>query len=508
MTTSEEYGFTQPQHLIDSLPPHSPEAEQGVLACVFHSSLESLEHCAALNVQPDAFFDLRNRMIYQAMVRLCMAAKPVDMITLVANLQAHHELESSGGKGYLTELPDKTPSATHLGYYLEILLEKFVARQAIALCVETTSKAMEKTTDQWLADFRDKVIQLRIGSRLEARPIGQLIRPPENDPTELIKHRFLCERGSLLINGPTGMGKSSMAMQSAALWSNGLPFFGMEPVRPLSALFIQAENDDGDLAEMRDGIATGLKFHVEQRTNFFNRVLVQTSNGTTGRKFCNEVIQPLLIAHKPNLIYIDPANSFMGGDNKEQRDVSAFLRAWLNPLLFAHNCACVMVHHTNKPASGKEKPNWRNGEWAYAGSGSAEWANWARAVLSLQDTGTHGIYRLHAAKRGVRLNWRESGDPETPIYEKLIGHSKEPGLIYWRDAEEGEIKEGRPKSYDENELLGLLDKESLQTEAWFNLAQSETGISRRSFYRAIKAMEADNLAHKFNLKWERHINPN
>lgn len=492
--------------------PHSHQAEQGVLACIFHSSLESLEHCAALNVQPEAFYDLRNRVIYQGMVRLCMAAKPVDVISLVSNLESHHELDLAGGHSYLTVLPDKTPSAQNVGHYIEILLEKFVARQTIALCAETTSKAFQKTTDQWLSDFRDKVIQLRIGTRLEARPIGQLIRPPENDPTELIRHRFLCERGSLLINGPTGMGKSSFAMQSAALWSNGLPFFGMEPVRPLTCLFIQAENDDGDMAEMRDGIATGLKFHVEQRTNFFNRVMVQTSNGTTGRRFCNEVVQPLLISHRPNLLYIDPANSFMGGDNKEQRDVGAFLRTWLNPLLFAHNCGCVMVHHTNKPSTGKEKPNWKNGEWAYAGSGSAEWANWARAVLSVQDTGTHGVYRLHAGKRGVRLHWRNESEPDIPAYDKLIGHSKEPGLIYWRDAEENEVDSesgGRPKSYDQEELLDLLGDTGLTSGEWEREANKICAVKSRSFQRALADFQRESLVlkSKIDRKWKRIIKP-
>jgi hypothetical protein len=300
-------------------------------------------------------------------------------------------------------------------------------------------------------------------------------------------------------------------MQGSALWSNALPFFGITPTRSLKILFIQAENDDGDMAEMRDGICAGLRFDTQQRANFFNRVLIQTSNGTVGRKFCHEIVGPLLTKHKPDILTIDPANSFMGGDNKEQRDVGAFLRTWLNPLLFAHNCACIMVHHTNKPASGKEKPNWRNGEWAYAGSGSAEWANWARGVLSIQDTGTHGIYRLHAAKRGVRLHWRNDQDPETPIYEKLIGHSKEPGLIYWRDADESEVvnEGGRPKSYDQDELLDLLGDSGLSTSEWKNLAKEACAISPRTFERACRDLQASDLILKSKLdrKWKRIIKP-
>jgi hypothetical protein len=73
-----------------------------------------------------------------------------------------------------------------------------------------------------------------------------------NDPDELLRFRFLCRRGLLLLCGPTGIGKSSFAMQCMILWALGLPAFGIAPVRPLKSLLIQAENDEGDLAEMRE----------------------------------------------------------------------------------------------------------------------------------------------------------------------------------------------------------------------------------------------------------------
>jgi hypothetical protein len=38
-------------------------------------------------------------------------------------------------------------------------------------------------------------------------------------------------------------------MQAVINWSLGKDFFGIEPVKPLKFLVIQAENDKGDLAE-------------------------------------------------------------------------------------------------------------------------------------------------------------------------------------------------------------------------------------------------------------------
>ena len=278
-----------------------------------------------------------------------------------------------------------------------------------------------------------------------AVPIGDYKEPGKDDPTELLKHRYLCERGSLLINGPAGMGKSSLLVQAAACWSNFLPIFGIQPRKPLKTVIIQAENDDGDIAQMRDGICTGLKFNREQRQIFFENVLVYPSWGLTGRAFCMEVVRPLLDLHDPNLFGIDPALSFIGGDVKEQKVVGQFLREWLNPIIFEYTCGCAMMHHTNKPLVGKEKASWRNGEMSYTGSGSAEWANWPRAVLALQSTGTCGFYNLHASKRGSRLGWTDQDDQL--IYQKQIAWSKDKNTIYWREPDPGELPTEEPDEY-------------------------------------------------------------
>jgi RecA-family ATPase len=93
---------------------------------------------------------------------------------------------------------------------------------------------------------------------LPGKRLSELVRPDEHDPSELLKHRFLCRGGGMLLVGPTGIGKSSYSMQEMILWALGREAFGMVPARPLKSLLVQAENDDGDLAEMRDGVVLGL----------------------------------------------------------------------------------------------------------------------------------------------------------------------------------------------------------------------------------------------------------
>jgi hypothetical protein len=267
--------------------------------------------------------------------------------------------------------------------------------------------------------------------------IGELETPPKDDPNELIRHRYLCRGSGMLVVGPTGVGKSTFTLQAALCWAVGREHFGLVPARPLRSLIIQSENDHGDLAEMRDGIYAGLNFTERERREANERVLVAREDCRTAAEFCDEVIAPLLEEHQIDILWIDPALAYIGGEANSQKDVGGFLRNHLNPLVHKHNCAVIVVHHTNKPPSGSEKPDWSGSDFAYLGSGSAEWSNWPRAILAMRSLGSHDIYELRAGKRGGRLRWQDEQGER--IYSKLIAHAKQDGFC-WREATRAELE--------------------------------------------------------------------
>ncbi len=336
-----------------------------------------------------------------------------------------------------------------------------------------------------------------------ARKLSELECPKSADQTELLKNRFLCRGGGLLLCGPTGIGKSSFSMQAMILWAIGEPCFGIVPARPLKSLLIQAENDDGDLVEFRDGICAGLKLTEDKIKLATDNVVIACENARTSTRFFAEVEEPLLELHKPGLLWIDPALAYIGGEVSSQRDVGAFLRNGLNPLLNRFNCAAVIVHHTNKPLTGREKANWQAGDFAYLGSGSAEWANWSRAVLALRSIGSHDVFELRAGKRGGRLGWTdEHGDK---MFHKFIAHAKESGAILWREVAADEAGQGgRPKSYDVEEFLALLPAGGLATGEWKKLAKDECGVSESTFHRERRMLEKAGriIKSKIDGKWQ------
>lgn len=326
-----------------------------------------------------------------------------------------------------------------------------------------------------------------------AVPLSALDHHPDRDPDELLKHRFLCRRGGMLLCGPTGVGKSSLALQFATSWALGRASFGIEPSGELTSLLIQAENDDGDLAEMRDGIARGLKLTSEEWDAAFNRIHVHRENRSAGFAFWASVVRPLLDKHRPDLLIIDPAFAYLGGDAKSQDVVGGWLRNGLAPLLDEFNCGGIICHHTNKPPSGKEKPDWKGGDFAYLGSGSAEWANWPRAVLALRSLGSNSVFELRAGKRGGRLRWTD--DDGEPAFARTIAHSKERDLIYWRDADEDEIPVagaagGRPKGASAERVRDLLGPDGLLPGEWEKVAASEFGMSKSTWKDRVRELKS------------------
>lgn len=279
-------------------------------------------------------------------------------------------------------------------------------------------------------------------SPVEPKPAGpppraelwfNLTQKPTEDDSELIKGRFLCRGGGLLVVGQTGVGKSSFSRQMALHFAMGKPFLGMQPVRAMRVLIIQAENDDHDEAEMCRGITSGSKFEPDEVAPAGDLIFHYREQSRCGLKFFSDTVEPLIEQVRPDLLLIDPLLAYLGGDQNSQQDVGGWLRNCLNPLLTKHKCAAMLVHHTAKLTKKNLKDNWGAGDFGYLGAGSAEFANWSRAILCLVPTAVPGIYELNAPKRGTRLGWTER-DGGKITTKKMIKHSQQAGEICWYEA--------------------------------------------------------------------------
>jgi replicative DNA helicase len=129
---------------VDRLPPHSPEAEQGVLGCVMLSPNDCMGVCIEkLKGGPDVFYDLRHQTIFTTLAEMYDAREAIDVITLQQRLKDKQLLEQVGGLAYLSTLPDTVPSAANLSYYLDIVQEKYLLRKMIRVCTEVVGRVYD-----------------------------------------------------------------------------------------------------------------------------------------------------------------------------------------------------------------------------------------------------------------------------------------------------------------------------------------------------------------------------
>jgi replicative DNA helicase len=129
---------------VDRLPPHSPEAEQGVLGCVLLSPNDCMGQCIEkLKGGAEVFYDLRHQTIFTMLAEMCDKREGIDVITLQQRLKDKQLLEEVGGIAYLSALPDAVPSAANLSYYLDIVQEKFLLRKMIQACTDVVARVYD-----------------------------------------------------------------------------------------------------------------------------------------------------------------------------------------------------------------------------------------------------------------------------------------------------------------------------------------------------------------------------
>ena len=148
---------------IDRLPPHSPEAEQGVLGCVLLSPNDCMGDCIGkFKAGAEVFYDLRHQTIYGALSEMYDAREAIDLITLQQRLKDRNLLEQVGGIAYLAALPDTVPSSANLSYYADIVQEKFLLRKMIHTCTDVVGRVydFEGDADLLMDEVERDILQI------------------------------------------------------------------------------------------------------------------------------------------------------------------------------------------------------------------------------------------------------------------------------------------------------------------------------------------------------------
>ncbi|MBQ9018570.1 replicative DNA helicase [Candidatus Saccharibacteria bacterium] len=233
------------------IPPQDIVAEKSLLGAIMISE-NAISDVLSI-VRPTDFYEERHQIIYTAMMNLYDSHRPIDLLTLTAELKSTKQLKDIGGAPYLTELSNFVPAASHAKAYAEIIERASTRRRLIDAGTEIANKAYEEDADvkdlvgeaeKKLFEVSDKIV------KTDYTPMDVLLADAFERIEELSKNKGVLrglktgfrdldkktagfQQGDLIIIGARpAMGKTTfaqnLAYNIASINKRGVLFFSME----------------------------------------------------------------------------------------------------------------------------------------------------------------------------------------------------------------------------------------------------------------------------------------
>lgn len=233
------------------VPPQDITAEKSLLGAIMID--EGVLPEIITIIRAGDFYEERHRTIFEAMVNLYDAHKPIDLLTLTNELKSLKKLKEIGGAAYLTELSNFVPAASHAKAYAEIVEKNSTRRRLIQAGTEIANKAYAEDAnvddlvgeaEQELFEVSDKIV------KSDYKALNELLGDAFERIEDLHNHKGSLrglktgfrdidkktaglQKGDLIIVGARpAMGKTTfaqnLAYNIASINGKGVLFFSME----------------------------------------------------------------------------------------------------------------------------------------------------------------------------------------------------------------------------------------------------------------------------------------
>ena len=123
--------------MLDVLP-HNIPAEKSVLGAMISSRDALIEASSGLVVED--FFDLKNQIVFGAILRVQDKREPVDVQTVTNELINSKEFEKIGGIEYLLEITESNIAPSNYKHYMDIVKDQAVLRNYLLQLKETINQ--------------------------------------------------------------------------------------------------------------------------------------------------------------------------------------------------------------------------------------------------------------------------------------------------------------------------------------------------------------------------------
>src|SRR3954468_16230194 len=146
--------------------PANVEAERSILGAILLDNFaynQAAEHLKVEDFSLDS-----HRRIYSRMMDLAESSRPIDMITLIEELDRHKDLQPIGDVAYVSSLVEGVPERPSIEHYVKIVRVKALLRGVISVSSTAIARASDQSdsAEDVLSDTEAALFQLsekRIG---------------------------------------------------------------------------------------------------------------------------------------------------------------------------------------------------------------------------------------------------------------------------------------------------------------------------------------------------------
>jgi replicative DNA helicase len=156
--------------------PHNLDAEASILGGVLLRN-EVLSHLDTLDAED--FYDPRHRVVFAAVRALEAGNKPIDVVTIEAELDKVGKLDAIGGMAFLGELAMRVPTPDNVMHYAAIVQDKHSARKLMLAASEIADKGYDDLGDvrDYLDEAEGKIFEVtQRNDKSGPEPIKSLIK--------------------------------------------------------------------------------------------------------------------------------------------------------------------------------------------------------------------------------------------------------------------------------------------------------------------------------------------
>ncbi|MCH3882097.1 MULTISPECIES: replicative DNA helicase [Tenacibaculum] len=232
------------------IPPQAVDLEEAVLGAMMIDK-KGIDDVIDI-LHPDAFYDTKHNLIYEAIYALFQNSEPIDLLSVSSQLKKNAKLDQAGGDFYLIRLTQKVASSAHIEFHSRIILQKFIQRKLISISSEIIENAYDETTDVFdlLDDAEAKLFEVTQGNlKKGSEDAGSLVKQALNKIQEISNQDGMSGLATgftkldaltsgwqpsdlVIIAARPGMGKTafviSMAKNMAIDFGHGVAVFSLE----------------------------------------------------------------------------------------------------------------------------------------------------------------------------------------------------------------------------------------------------------------------------------------